>query len=232
MNPTTESRLWLQIRANNLTAHHAMITGHLGIVYHLAREYKCGRSWDERQDLVSVGFEKLILATRAYAASFADSGGTRPGCRFSTFAHRRIEGGILKHIREDETILRPESAARAEEEADLRWESLSQEVGREPSGTLFRSRNRKEVELNLVRPRYVGMHDKTAEPGVEERGNVIARGWEKLPSSTKALVGWLSDSFEETCNVSLSQVAHYLGEDRQILEARLQEVKEVFSAPE
>lgn len=200
------------------------------MVYDLAYRYSAHRPKEEREELIGEGSVGLCMAVESFAASLAASSGARPDCRFSTFASRRISAAIISHKRTDGTILCPESAARAEKEAAQRWNSLAQELEREPSGTEFRAQNRQEVEFNLVQPRYVGLHEtgELADNSLDQ-ADQQARAWESLSSSTRALFCSVADLCVETDNVSLSQVAHYLEADRSVLKDHLQAAGEAYN---
>ena len=74
MNPTTEDRLWQEIRSENLTAYTAMITGHMGLVHRLAWDAKRP---DLRDDLQGEGEVALCVGVGQYVEK-------EPRCRFST----------------------------------------------------------------------------------------------------------------------------------------------------
>jgi|GEM_PF-5034009 RNA polymerase sigma factor (sigma-70 family) len=125
MNPTTESRLWSEINTHNMTAWHAMITGHRNLVFTVAHRQH-GISLDTHEELVSEGELALCQAAEYYRDS-------QPRCRFSTYAYRRITRAVIGHLRTDGPVSRTEWSARVEKAVRGEADELAQAVGRTPS---------------------------------------------------------------------------------------------------
>ena len=125
MNVTTESRLLVEINQGNTTAHKDIILGHHRMVYKLAKKH--ARNQEHKEDLESIGTVALCEAANKFPNQ------PRP-CRFSTFAHQRIEAAMIHNLRTNKGIL---SASEWEGRTDSRLQrnftELTQELGREPT---------------------------------------------------------------------------------------------------
>jgi RNA polymerase sigma factor (sigma-70 family) len=128
MNPTIETHLWLQIDQQNLTAQHALVTGHQGLVFDLAKKYfsRDGAGQVPYSELVSEGNLALCEAVDGYQ-------GTQPDCRFSTYAYRRIEAALISRLRTDGLVARTEWQARTSQEARRNFTKLTHRLDRPPT---------------------------------------------------------------------------------------------------
>jgi RNA polymerase sigma factor for flagellar operon FliA len=102
----------------------AILSQHLGLVYHVARQLTRSRARDvELDDLVSAGTLGLIDAFDHFDAS--------RGLAFSTFAMPRIRGAMLDELRRVDRV--PRSVRRKTRQIDGVSMSLASVLGREPS---------------------------------------------------------------------------------------------------
>lgn len=104
----------------------ALLTGHLGLVHHVARQL-AGRVQVEMEldELVSAGTMGLIQAVSAFDATRGHS--------FSTFAVPRIRGAILDELRRQDRV--PRSVRRKSREVARARSELQREHGRVPTAS-------------------------------------------------------------------------------------------------
>ena len=108
-----------------------MLTQHLGLVYHVARQMCRARPMDaELDELVSAGTIGLIEAMDNFDAS--------RGLAFSTFAAPRIRGAMLDELRRQDRV--PRSVRRKTRELHGATETLTRTLGRDPHSTELASR--------------------------------------------------------------------------------------------
>ena len=122
MNPTTESRMWLEIEVDNSTVHESMIMGHRGIVLELAKRFRC--SHDHYEDLISIGDVELCGCVDQFREKV-------PDCCFSTFAYRRVHSAIVNDLRTENG--RNSYEGRIDARVNNHWTELSDELGRTPT---------------------------------------------------------------------------------------------------
>lgn len=115
INPTTESRLWVEIQRGNGTSQAEMILGHRGIVLKLAKKYRSGDR-DAFEDLIGEGELALCEA----AGTFPDK---ERSCRFSSYVYYRVQAAIVKHLRKDGPFSKSEWEGRKQYEATKKVES-------------------------------------------------------------------------------------------------------------
>lgn len=100
-----------------------LISRHLGLVYHVARQLSRARAMDlELDELVSAGTLGLIEALNHFDAA--------RGLAFSTFAAPRIRGAMLDELRRQDHV--PRSVRRRARELHAATEELTKELGRVP----------------------------------------------------------------------------------------------------
>lgn len=123
MQPTTESRLLAQIRVDNGTAYTAFITGHLGMVYNLARRVAHGTSGELADELAVIGQSILLQEAHVFAANSLN-------CRFSTYVHTRIWRGMISCKRREGLLPREsEWQARKVQKQRRKAEHLAKDTG-------------------------------------------------------------------------------------------------------
>jgi RNA polymerase sigma factor for flagellar operon FliA len=119
MDPT----LWERFSAGDQAARDRLLTEHLGLVHHVARQMS--RTLAVKADfdeLVSAGSMGLMAALDAFDAS--------RGLAFSTFAAPRIRGAILDELRRQDHV--PRSIRRKTREMSAARETLMRALGRAP----------------------------------------------------------------------------------------------------
>ncbi|HEX2091026.1 MAG TPA: FliA/WhiG family RNA polymerase sigma factor [Longimicrobiaceae bacterium] len=120
-----DATLW-QVRENrDPAAREKLLTEHLGLVHHVARQISRSLTVEiEFDELVSAGTMGLINALDAFDPS--------RGLAFSTFAAPRIRGAILDELRRQDHA--PRSIRRRTREIGAARESLTRTLGRTPNG--------------------------------------------------------------------------------------------------
>ncbi len=237
MNPTTESRLISQVRCDNATAYTAFVTGHLGIVFDLAKRHCNGDGVEMLQELVGEGELALCEAAKNFPRESLS-------CRFSTYAYLRITRAMVTYRRMEGSVpgVLPESewAVRLAQKARQNWEALVDFVQREEGKTPTREEcawvYEEKQEINFETPQVLRGEEaldqeaysvpddsgglvfaRTKGGGLEARNTAI-RPWytrpdkfprimERLPRDTRLLVNRLVEQYEASANVSLSQIA-------------------------
>jgi RNA polymerase sigma factor for flagellar operon FliA len=114
---------WARMRAGDHGARDALLTEHLGLVHHVARQMS--RTLSVKADfdeLVSAGTMGLMTALEAFDQS--------RGLAFSTFAAPRIRGAILDELRRQDHV--PRSVRRKAREIHAARETLMRVLGRAP----------------------------------------------------------------------------------------------------
>ncbi|GJG86567.1 RNA polymerase sigma factor [Gemmatimonadetes bacterium T265] len=118
-----EPNWWARMAAGDIAARNHLITEHLGLVHHVARQMS--RTLAVKADfdeLVSAGTMGLMAAIEAF-----DHG---RGLAFSTFAAPRIRGAILDDLRRQDHV--PRSVRRKTREIHAARETLMRVLGRAP----------------------------------------------------------------------------------------------------
>lgn len=104
-------------------AREALLSQHLGLVYHVARQLCRSKGMDvELDELVSAGTLGLIEAFNNFDAA--------RGLAFSTFAAPRIRGAMLDELRRQDHV--PRSVRRRSRELNAATEKLTRELGHTP----------------------------------------------------------------------------------------------------
>ncbi len=121
--PDATAERWARMRAGDQDARDALLTEHLGLVHHVARQMS--RTLSVKADfdeLVSAGTMGLMTALEAFDQS--------RGLAFSTFAAPRIRGAILDELRRQDHV--PRSVRRKSREIHAARETLMRVLGRAP----------------------------------------------------------------------------------------------------
>jgi len=116
-------QLWQEFASGNQTARDRLLTEHLGLVHHVARQLS--RTLAAKADvdeMVSAGTMGLMSALEGF-----DPG---RGLAFSTFAAPRIRGAILDELRRQDHV--PRSVRRKAREISHARETLQRIFGRPP----------------------------------------------------------------------------------------------------
>jgi RNA polymerase sigma factor for flagellar operon FliA len=117
--------VWQAFSAGDLAARETLLTEHISLVHHVARQIHRRVSSDvELDELVSAGTMGLIEALERFEP-------TR-GLAFSTFAVPRVRGAILDELRRIDHV--PSSMRRRTRTLATAREALRHELGREPVG--------------------------------------------------------------------------------------------------
>ena len=122
-SPSMDTTLWQRFAAGDEAARDKLLTEHLGLVHHVARQMS--RTLAVKADfdeLVSAGTMGLMSALEAFDAS--------RGLAFSTFAAPRIRGSILDELRRQDHV--PRSIRRKAREIAAARETLMRVLGRAP----------------------------------------------------------------------------------------------------
>ena len=118
-----EALWWARMAEGDIVARNHLITEHLGLVHHVARQMS--RTLAVKADfdeLVSAGTMGLMAALEAFDHS--------RGLAFSTFAAPRIRGSILDDLRRQDHV--PRSVRRKTREIHAARETLMRVLGRAP----------------------------------------------------------------------------------------------------
>jgi RNA polymerase sigma factor for flagellar operon FliA len=118
-----DQTLWTRLAAGDTAARDQLLTEHLGLVHHVARQMS--RTLAVRADfdeLVSAGSMGLMNALESFDAS--------RGLAFSTYAAPRIRGAILDELRRQDHV--PRSIRRKSREIAAARETLMRVLGRAP----------------------------------------------------------------------------------------------------
>jgi RNA polymerase sigma factor for flagellar operon FliA len=118
-----DQTLWTRLADGDLSARDRLLTEHLGLVHHVARQMS--RTLAVKADfdeLVSAGTMGLMAALESFDAS--------RGLAFSTYAAPRIRGSILDELRRQDHV--PRSIRRKSREIAAGRETLMRVLGRTP----------------------------------------------------------------------------------------------------
>src|SRR3954470_4312882 len=116
--------LWKAFEGGDVAARDALLTEHLSLVHHVARQLERRLTNEvDHDELVSAGTLGLMSAMTAFDAN--------RGLAFSTFAVPRIRGAILDELRKQDHA--PRSVRRKTREMSQAREQLMHALGREPS---------------------------------------------------------------------------------------------------
>lgn len=112
MNPTTESRLWIEAHQGNSAAVSEIILEHRRIVFKLAMRHRP----NDQDELIGEGEVALCEAAATYPEKDR-------ACRFSTYAHIRVNAQMIKFMRVDFQWTRTEWEGRKTHESKRLIES-------------------------------------------------------------------------------------------------------------
>ena len=129
--------LWKAFAAGDPAARGQLLTHHLGLVYHVARQLSRSLS-------VDADFDELVSAGSLGLMDAIDSFDVTRGLAFSTFAAPRIRGAILDELRRLDHVSR--SVRRKQREIAVAREALMHSLGRRPADRETAERLRVDVE--------------------------------------------------------------------------------------
>jgi DNA-directed RNA polymerase specialized sigma subunit len=191
----------------------------------LARKYTNGGGQEQFIELLGEGRVALCEAVSSYLEA-------KPACRFSTYAHRRVETRIVSNLRTEGTIRGSEWQARLHKQARASQDRLAQQLGRMPTQEeLAYARGPQEAQALYVQPvvEYVDAQELDAElqqagkpgkPGRKSAGlqgidaeRLMANGhgdkFSDLPKTTREVIRSLLSS-----GATVGQLADEWGQDR------------------
>lgn len=114
---------WARMAAGDLAARNRLITEHLGLVHHVARQMS-------RTLAVKADFDELVSAGTMGLMAALETFDHSRGLAFSTFAAPRIRGAILDDLRRQDHV--PRSVRRKTREIHAARETLMRVLGRAP----------------------------------------------------------------------------------------------------
>jgi RNA polymerase sigma factor for flagellar operon FliA len=120
---SVDAVLWQRLAAGDAAARERLLTDHLGLVHHVARQMS-------RTLAVKADFDELVSAGSMGLMAALDSFDPSRGLAFSTFAAPRIRGAILDELRRQDHV--PRSVRRKTREIHAARESLMRALGRAP----------------------------------------------------------------------------------------------------
>lgn len=122
--PMNTTALWdAHLGARDPAARERLLTEHLGLVHHVARQLSRSLAADaDFDELVSAGSIGLMNAVDAFEPE--------RGLAFSTFAAPRIRGAILDELRRQDHV--PRSVRRKSRDLTVAQETLTHALGRAP----------------------------------------------------------------------------------------------------
>jgi RNA polymerase sigma factor for flagellar operon FliA len=120
---SVDHALWERYAAGDVAARERLLTDHLGLVHHVARQMS-------RTLAVKADFDELVSAGSMGLMAALDSFDPSRGLAFSTFAAPRIRGAILDELRRQDHV--PRSIRRKTREIHAARESLMRALGRAP----------------------------------------------------------------------------------------------------
>lgn len=120
---SVDHALWERFAAGDTAARETLLTDHLGLVHHVARQMS-------RTLAVKADFDELVSAGSMGLMAALDSFDPSRGLAFSTFAAPRIRGAILDELRRQDHV--PRSIRRKTREIHAARESLMRALGRAP----------------------------------------------------------------------------------------------------
>lgn len=119
----TTTALWTAHADGDTAAREKLLTEHLGLVHHVARQVS-------RSLTVEADFDELVSAGSMGLMNALDTFDPSRGLAFSTFAAPRIRGAILDDLRRQDHV--PRSIRRKTREISSARESLMRTLGRTP----------------------------------------------------------------------------------------------------
>src|ERR671937_682649 len=118
-----DASLWQALASGDHSARERLLTAHLSLVHHVARQVS-------RSLAANFDFDELVSAGTIGLMSALDSFDVSRGLAFSTFAVPRIRGAILDELRRQDHV--PRSVRRKTREIAAAREALTRALGRPP----------------------------------------------------------------------------------------------------
>src|ERR671933_1960156 len=118
-----DASLWQALAVGDQSARERLLTAHLSLVHHVARQVS-------RTLVADFDFDELVSAGTMGLMSALDSFDVSRGLAFSTFAVPRIRGAILDELRRQDHV--PRSIRRKSREIAAARETLMRVQGRAP----------------------------------------------------------------------------------------------------
>jgi len=119
----TEQALWNAFAAGDQTARTALLTMHLSLVHHVARQLS-------RTLAAQASLDELVSSGTLGLLNAIDSFDVSRGLAFSTFAVPRVRGAILDELRRQDHV--PRSVRRKTRDIARARETLTRTLGRPP----------------------------------------------------------------------------------------------------
>jgi RNA polymerase sigma factor for flagellar operon FliA len=118
-----DASLWQALANGDQSARERLLSAHLSLVHHVARQVS-------RSLAADLDFDELVSAGTIGLMSALDSFDVSRGLAFSTFAVPRIRGAILDELRRQDHV--PRSIRRKTREISAAREALARVLGRPP----------------------------------------------------------------------------------------------------
>ncbi|MEP6619464.1 MAG: FliA/WhiG family RNA polymerase sigma factor [bacterium] len=162
--------LWARHATGDVDARDALLTEHLSLVHHVARQLS-------RTLAAEADFDELVSAGTMGLMSAVDAFDVTRGLAFSTFAVPRIRGSILDELRRQDHV--PRSIRRKTREISHAREALMRQLGRKPEDkevaealnvdldTMWRWQSEMEGAVHIPLDRTASDRDSTA-PAISE----------------------------------------------------------------
>src|ERR1700682_5577779 len=116
--------LWARFTAGDEGARNELLTEHLSLVHHVARQLS-------RTLAAEADFDELVSAGTMGLMSAVDAFDVSRGLAFSTFAVPRIRGAILDELRRQDHV--PRSVRKKTRDLSSARETLTRIFGRQPT---------------------------------------------------------------------------------------------------
>lgn len=212
MNRQQEQDYLELINQANMTAYHAFITAHQGVVYKLAARYSPknsgGPSVVSFEDLVGDGQLALCESPYAYLKKYGPEG----PCKFITFAYNRVRVAMISRLRTDETVQKTEWRARLIAAANKEYDALANRLGRAPTFSEFEHKHGAAAADIIFNGQHQYVSDETLAE-VQEADIELSIDqsieYKRLPLSQRILLDTLKNN-----NVSMGAVSDNWGMNR------------------
>jgi RNA polymerase sigma factor for flagellar operon FliA len=221
--------LWASFANGDITARNALLTEHLSLVHHVARQLSRSLAAEaDFDELVSAGTLGLMSALEAFDVS--------RGLAFSTFAVPRIRGSILDELRRQDHV--PRSIRRKTREISHARETLMRQFGRRPEDkeiadalnvdvdTLWRWQSEVEGAVHIPLDRTAGDRDSTTPTPAEFLSGENDEGVDDRLSREQE-VGFLRDAILALKDQERTVLSLYYFE-----ELKLHEIAEILGLTE
>ena len=181
---TTETKLWILISAGDEIARQAMITGHYSEIEAMARKLTNGGGEIQFQELLGEGVVSLCESVSTYLEK-------KPKARFGTHAYLEAKRTMIRFLRTDGTVPKPEWKDRAHRTYLKQQDKLSHQLGRIPTPEEHIEHYGKQPKLGSQESRMFGVSSVQIDEAREEAGYSV--DFEGLPESTRYLLEALSN---------------------------------------